>query len=100
MTGKEILDVSFEQCRHTAARDEAITACEACLISAIDAAIAEAVRREREAIRLLIKADPDNYTIQSCCICYGGDSFPTKIKEVLKGHSEILDSKIRQRGTP
>lgn len=38
----------------------------------------------------------DGYTLQSCCICYGGDSFPTKMEEALKCHKSILSTKIRE----
>lgn len=36
---------------------------------------------------------PDNYTVQSAAICYGGSSFPGPIKDALLCHLEILKKK-------
>jgi len=33
---------------------------------------------------------PDNQTIQQCCICYGGSSFPDPMREALEHHLSIL----------
>ncbi len=37
--------------------------------------------------------EPDNQTIQQCCICYGGSSFSGPMEEALKCHLSILKSK-------
>ena len=42
-----------------------------------------------------VLAEPiDNYTLQSCCICYGGNSFPGPMREALECFSNIMQSRI------
>jgi len=36
---------------------------------------------------------PDNPTVQQCCICYGGNSFPGPMREALECHLSILSHK-------
>lgn len=57
--------------------------------------LAEARRAGMEEAAKLIETDPDNYTVQNCCICYGGSSFPGPIKDVLMCHNKILASRCR-----
>lgn len=40
-----------------------------------------------------LDAEPDNYTVQNCCICYGGNSFSGPMKEALECHLNILKTK-------
>lgn len=42
----------------------------------------------------VLSEEPDNYTVQSCCICYGGNSFPGPMREALKCHLAILQSRF------
>lgn len=45
--------------------------------------------------------DPlDNYAVQSCCICYGGNSFPGPMKDALKCLMEIIHSRIDAKLNP
>jgi hypothetical protein len=41
----------------------------------------------------LINTKPDNYTVQSCCLAYGGNSFPGPMEEALITHLSILNSR-------
>jgi hypothetical protein len=47
-----------------------------------------------DSIFKLVKAKPNNYTLQSCCVCYGGSSFPGPMEEALECHGEILATDI------
>jgi hypothetical protein len=42
----------------------------------------------------LLNSSPDSYTVQSCCLSYGGNSFPKPIADALKCHISILRSKV------
>jgi hypothetical protein len=46
------------------------------------------------AIESVLSAPIDNYTVQSCCICYGGNSFPGPMKEALECFVEIMQSRV------
>ena len=45
--------------------------------------------REKDRFDIFI----DNNTVQSCCICYGGNSFPGPMKEALECYLSILSAK-------
>ena len=36
----------------------------------------------------------DNYMVQNCCICYGGNSFPGPMREALECFVEIVHSRV------
>ena len=42
----------------------------------------------------LLSEAPDASTIQQCCICYGGKSFPGPMKEALMCHLSILEWRL------
>ena len=48
----------------------------------------------------VLSAPLDNYTIQSCCICYGGSSSPGAITDALKCYREIIQSRIDEKLSP
>jgi hypothetical protein len=48
----------------------------------------------REEMTKLLSADPDSYTVQSCCLAYGGSSFSGPIKDALICHLSILRAKL------
>jgi len=62
----------------------------------------ERLRAEKAELLELLLLEPDNQTVQQCCICYGGNSFPGPMKEALKCHLSILKYKSRKakRRTP
>jgi hypothetical protein len=52
------------------------------------------MRRMLKAYERVLTADIDNYTVQSCCICYGGNSFPGPMLDALKCHLQIIQSRV------
>lgn len=44
-----------------------------------------------------LREEIDNYTVQSCCICYGGSSFPGPMLEALKCHLQIIHSRVDEK---
>mgnify|MGYP001588134252 CR=1 FL=1 len=56
----------------------------------IAAVVALVVERATE----VIKREPDNYTVQNCCLSYGGDSFSGPMKQALECHRDILVREI------
>lgn len=44
--------------------------------------------------KVLREAVSDNYVIQSCCICYGGNSFPGPIREALECFTNIIHTRV------
>lgn len=45
------------------------------------------------ALEAALNAPIDNYMVQSCCICYGGNSFPGPMKEALECFVEIVNQR-------
>jgi hypothetical protein len=39
--------------------------------------------------------EKDGYLLQSACVCYGGDSFPSKMKEALKVAFSITKARVK-----
>jgi hypothetical protein len=45
----------------------------------------------------ILAQDPDNYTVQSCCLAYGGSSFPGPMRDALQTHLSILRARSLPR---
>lgn len=89
MTARERMQLAFSACQH-----RPVGICRSCVTAAI-LAHAEAAKVAKELAALAVEKKIDNYTLQNCCICYGGDSFPTKMRDALECHQDILAARIR-----
>ena len=65
------------------------------LITDVDEATARASAYEK-----VLREALDNYTIQSCCICYGGNSFPGPMKDALECFIQIVNSRVDRMLNP